>query len=101
MKLLEEEGVPFERVDYFVDPLDEVTLRDVLAKADLSARDVLRTRDPAYRDRGLDDETVDDAWVVAAMVEHPGLLQRPIIVKGDRAVLGRPIENVRALFRET
>jgi len=101
VKLLEEEGVPFERVDYFVDPLDEVTLRDVLAKADLSARDVLRTRDPAYRDLGLDDETVDDASIVAAMVEHPGLLQRPIIVKGDRAVLGRPIENVRALFRET
>ena len=98
MKLLEEEGVDFDRVDYFVDPLDEVTLRDVLAKGDLSPRDVLRKRDKAYRELGLDDETVEDESIVAAIVEHPGLLQRPIIVKGDRAVLGRPIENVRALF---
>ena len=98
MKLLEEEGVDFDRVNYFVDALDEATLRDVLAKGDLSPRDVLRKRDKAYRELGLDDETVDDEAIVSAIVEHPGLLQRPIIVKGNRAVLGRPIENVRALF---
>ena len=101
MKLLEEEGVPFDRIDYFVDPLDEETLRGVLAKAELSARDVLRTREKAYRALGLDDETLDEAAIVTAIIEHPGLLQRPIIVKGDRAVLGRPIENVRSLFRAT
>jgi len=98
VKLLEEEGVDFDRVDYFVDSLDEATLRDVLSKGDLSPRDVLRKRDKAYRDLGLDDEAVDDEAVISAIVEHPGLLQRPIIVKGKRAVLGRPIENVRALL---
>jgi len=98
VKLLEEEGVDFDRVDYFVDSLDEATLRDVLFKGDLSPRDVLRKREKAYRHLGLDDEAVDDEAVISAIVEHPGLLQRPIIVKGKRAVLGRPIENVRALL---
>jgi arsenate reductase len=98
VKLLEEEGVDFDRVNYFVDALDEATLRDVLAKGDLSPRDVLRTRDKAFRELGLDDESVGDDAIIAALVEHPGLLQRPIVVKGDRAVLGRPIENVRHLF---
>lgn len=99
MKLLEEEGVPYSRVNYFVDPLDAAALRAVLAKAALGPRDVLRTRDPAYRQLGLADPSVDDDALISAMVEHPGLLQRPIIVRGDRAVLGRPIESVRALFQ--
>ena len=73
-------------------------LRDVLARGDLSPRDVLRTRDKAYKELGLADESVSDAALISALVEHPGLLQRPIVVKGDRAVLGRPIENVRQLF---
>lgn len=98
MQLLEEEGVDFERVNYFVDALDAATLRDVLAKGDLSPRDVLRTRDKAYKELGLDDEAVPDDALIDAIVEHPGLLQRPIVVRGDRAVLGRPIENVRTLF---
>ena len=101
MKLLEDEGVDFDRVNYFVDPLDEAMLRDVLTKGDLSPRDVLRKRDAAYRDLGLDDESVDDESIIAAIVAHPGLLQRPIVVKGDRAVLGRPVENVRELIRAT
>jgi len=101
VKLLEDEGVDFDRVNYFVDPLDEAMLRDVLAKGDLSPRDVLRKRDAAFRDLGLDDESVDDESIIAAIVAHPGLLQRPIVVKGDRAVLGRPVENVRELIRAT
>ena len=98
MKLLEEEGVPFDRVNYFTDPLDEATLQDLLSKGGLSPRDVLRKRDKAYRELGLDGADVTDDTIVAAIVAHPGLLQRPIVVKGGRAVLGRPIENVRALF---
>lgn len=98
MKLLEEEGVAFNRVNYFIDPLDVATLSELLAKADLSPRDVLRKRDKAYAELGLDDESAGDARVLEAIVDHPGLLQRPIIERGDRAVLGRPIERVRELF---
>ena len=98
MQLLKEEGLDFERVNYFVDPLDEITLREILSKAGLSPRDVLRTRDRMYSELNLDSYDVSDDVLLAALVEHPSLLQRPIIVRGDSAVLGRPIENVRALF---
>ena len=85
-------------MNYFVDPLDEITLREILSKAGLSPRDVLRTRDRMYSELNLDSYDVSDDVLLAALVEHPSLLQRPIIVRGDSAVLGRPIENVRALF---
>ena len=98
MQLLKEEGLDFERVNYFVDPLDEITLREILSKTGLSPRDVLRTRDRVYSELNLDSDDVSDDVLLAALVEHPSLLQRPIIVRGDSAVLGRPIENVRALF---
>ena len=98
MQLLKEEGLDFERVNYFVDPLDEITLREILSKAGLSPRDVLRTRDRLYSELNLDSDDVSDDVLLAALVAHPSLLQRPIIVRGDSAVLGRPIENVRALF---
>ncbi len=98
MQLLKEEGLDFERVNYFVDPLDEITLREILSKAGLSPRDMLRTRDRVYSELNLDSDDVSDDVLLAALVEHPSLLQRPIIVRGDSAVLGRPIENVRALF---
>ena len=98
MQLLEEEGLNFDRVNYFLDPLDEITLREILSKAGLSPRDVIRTRDRVYSELNLDSDDLSDDVLLAALVEHPSLLQRPIIVRGDRAVLGRPIENVRALF---
>lgn len=98
MKLLGEEGVDFERVNYFIDALDEAQLRSLLDKGGLSARDVLRKREKAYKELGLDDESIGEDELIRAIVENPGLLQRPIIERGDRAVLGRPIERVRELF---
>jgi arsenate reductase len=98
VKLLEQEGVDFERVNYFVEALDESALAALLRKADLSARDVLRTRDKAYRELGLDDDSLTDGDILRAIVQHPGLLQRPIVERGERAVLARPIEAVRALL---
>tara|TARA_A100001037_G_scaffold40308_1_gene31367 strand:+ start:4559 stop:4855 length:297 start_codon:yes stop_codon:yes gene_type:complete len=98
VQLLEEEGLNFDRVNYFLDPLDEITLREILSKAGLSPRDVIRTRDRVYSELNLDSDDLSDDVLLAALVEYPSLLQRPIVVRGDRAVLGRPIENVRALF---
>ncbi len=96
--LLREEGIDFDRVNYVIEPLDEATLRRLLAKAGLEPRDVLRTREAAYRELGLDDVTIDDETVLRALVEHSELLQRPIVERGDRAVLARPVEKVRTLL---
>lgn len=98
VKLLEEEGIEFERVDYFVEPLSERKLNMLLEKAGLTARELLRVREPAYRTLGLADPSRSEAELIRAMVEHPELVQRPIVERGDRAVLARPVENVRALL---
>ncbi|HEX8068001.1 MAG TPA: ArsC/Spx/MgsR family protein [Thermoleophilaceae bacterium] len=93
-KLLEERGVDFERVDYHVDPLPEEKVRELLRKAGASPRDVLRRREPLYDELGLDGGEHSDDELVTLMVEHPQLLQRPIVERGERAVLARPVERV-------
>ena len=96
--LLEEEGVDFEKVDYHVLGLRTEEVEDILAKTGLSARDVLRKREPVYKELDLANRDLSEDELVALMVEHPALLQRPIVIKGDRGVLARPIEKVRELF---
>ncbi len=88
--LLAERGIDFDRVEYHVEGLTEPQLRDLLAKAGITAAHVLRTREPGARE--LKD--ADEDTIIAAMVERPELLQRPIVVNGDRAVLARPVERV-------
>lgn len=88
--LLAERGIDFERVEYHVEGLREDELRDLLAKAGLAPADALRMREPGARElAGAGDDAI-----IAAMVEAPKLLQRPIVVNGDRAVLARPVERV-------
>jgi arsenate reductase (glutaredoxin) len=96
-KLLEGQGVDFERVNYFVDPLSGAKLRELLEKAGLGPRDVLRAREARAAGIKKDDGRSDDE-ILALLVERPELLQRPIVERGDRAVLGRPVEAVRELF---
>jgi arsenate reductase len=89
--LLTEKGLAFEYREYTEQPLSKAELEDVLGKLGCGPRDVLRGRDA--KTLGLSgDET--DAQLIALMAEHPTLLQRPIGVKGKRAVLGRPVENL-------
>jgi arsenate reductase (glutaredoxin) len=87
--LLAERGIDFKRVEYHVEGLTEPEIRGLLAKTGGSAADLLRTREEGARE--LVD--ADDDIVIAAMVARPELLQRPIVVNGDRAVLARPIER--------
>ena len=96
--LLEERGVDFDTVEYHVEGLPEDTLRSLLAKADLRPGDVLRRREPLVAELGLDRELPSDDELIALMVEHPVLVQRPIVERGDRAVLARPVERVLELL---
>lgn len=99
-RLLREEGVDFDRVNYYVEPLTRGTLEALLSKAGLRPRDVLRKGSREYRELGLEDPSVPDDEIVRHLVEHPDLLQRPIVTLGDRAVLARPVEKVRELLTE-
>ncbi|MBO0767438.1 MAG: arsenate reductase [Solirubrobacterales bacterium] len=94
-KLLGENGIDFERVNYITDPLSAEQIQELLGKAGLRPRDVVRMREPGARELNLDD----DAAVLAALAADPTLLQRPIVVRGDRAVLARPPERVLELLR--
>jgi arsenate reductase len=96
-ELLAERGIEAERVDYHVTGLTEAEIRDLLVKAGATPRDLLRTREPAYADH-VAGRDLDDDELVGLMAEHPELVQRPIVVRGDRAVLARPVERVLELL---
>lgn len=96
--LLAERGVEYDGIEYHRTGLDEATIRDLLAKAGVGPRDVLRLREPLVAELGLLGEGVSDDEIIAAMAAHPRLLQRPIAVRGDRALLARPVERVLELL---
>lgn len=96
--LLEERGIEFDRVDFHVEPLSADALRELVAKARVPARELFRTKEPVYKELGLGEREVADDEAIALMAEHPQLLERPVVVKDDRAVLARPVERVEELF---
>ena len=93
-ELLTERGIDFDRVEYHVEGLPEAKLRELLRKAGLRPADVLRRREPLVAELGLDRDLHSDEELIAIMVEHPVLVQRPLVERGDRAVLARPPEKV-------
>lgn len=64
----------------------------------ISPRELLRKSEEAYRELDIGGRTLSDDELIALMVKHPDLIQRPIVERGSRAVLGRPVENIRALL---
>jgi arsenate reductase len=89
--LLDERGIDFERVNYHVEPLPEEKLRELVAKAGVPARELLRAKEP--RGKELREREAPDAEVIAAMAADPVLLERPVVERGERAVLARPVER--------
>jgi len=98
-KLLRESGVAFEKVNYYLAPLGEKKLRELIRKLGLKPRELLRTSEGIYRELGLGRKDFSDDQIIALMIKHPELIQRPIVERGARAVLGRPTENVKSLLR--
>jgi arsenate reductase len=97
-RLLKERGAEFEAINYFETPLKEVDLRDLLKKLGLTASEILRKDEPVAKRLGIGRKDFSDEELIALMAKHPDLIQRPIVVCGTRAVLGRPPENVEQLL---
>jgi len=98
-ELLTERGVDFNTVEYHVEGISEPRLRELLAKGGLRPMDVLRRKEPLVAELGLDrDPPPSDDELLALMVEHPVLIQRPLVEEGDRVVLARPVERVLELL---
>jgi arsenate reductase len=96
--LLEERGIDFDRVDFHVEPLTAEEIRELVGKTGRPARELFRAREPVYTELGLGEREVPDDEAIALMAEHTELMQRPVVVRGDRAVLARPVERVDELF---
>lgn len=99
LALLEEKGVEPEVVLYLETAPDAATLRDLLARLGKSPRELMRKGEAAYKENGLADPALSDEELIEAMVRHPKLIERPIVVNGERAALGRPPENVLDILR--
>lgn len=89
----------FDKVNYYLEPLSEKKLRELIKKMGIKPRELLRTSESIYRELELAKQDLSDNEIISLMVKHPDLIQRPIVERGDRAVLGRPTENVRPLLR--
>lgn len=94
LELLQARGLEPIIVRYLETPPDAATLQALLGKLGISARTLLRTGEEEYKTLDLADATLGEEALVQAMAKHPKLIERPILVNGERAVIGRPPENV-------
>lgn len=98
LQLIEDSGVSPEVVLYLETPPSAEEISVLLSKLGINARDLLRKGEDAYKENNLADKNLDDNALIQAMVKSPKLIERPIVVKAAKAVLGRPPENVLALL---
>ena len=98
IQVLKDSGKPFKTVNYYEEPFTRAQLKGLLKKAGLSPRDILRTKEDDYKELGLAKKNLSDDELIDMMVTHPDLIQRPIVEKGERAILARPAETVKQLL---
>lgn len=97
LKILEDSGQDFTIVEYLKNPLTKEELSELLSKLGMSAMDLVRKNEKEWKENFKGRE-ISEEEVVAAMVAHPKLIERPIVISGDRAVVGRPPENISKLL---
>ena len=98
MKILEDLNVEYEIADYLNNPPSADELQSLAKKMGIKARDFTRTKEAVFKELNLKPHLDDDHFMFQKMSENPKLIERPIVVKGDRAVLGRPPEKVEDLL---
>jgi len=94
LALLEKRGIRPRIIEYLVTPPTEAELKSLLKRLGITPRELLRTKEEEYKKAKLDKPDVSDAEIIRALVKYPRLMERPIVVNGDKAALGRPPENV-------
>ncbi len=99
MMQLREAGIDFEAINYIIEPPSRAKLAELAAKMGEGARALIRTKEPAYRELGLDDPGMDDERILDLLAANPVLIQRPILEYGDSAVMARPAARVADALR--
>lgn len=98
LELLQQHSQQIEIIEYLKSPPSVAELQQILAKLGISARQLIRNKEDEYQQLGLADTSLTDAQLIAAMVAQPKLIERPIVVCGNKAVIGRPVSNVLTLL---
>ena len=98
LSLLEEQGIEPQIVEYLHSPPNKTTLKKILNALGLSARELMRKKEAVYKEQGLDNDNLNENQLIEAMLEHPILIERPIVLANDKAAIGRPPENVLAIL---
>ena len=98
MKMLQESGVDFDAINYYIEPIPKAKLKLLLKKMGMRPREVLRSKEPIYKQLRLAERDLSDDQLIDLMVKHPDLIQRPIIEKDERAILARPPERVKEIL---
>ena len=96
--MFRENNIEFEQVNYFIEPLTEQKLRELLGKANLSAFDAVRKNETVYKNLNI-SEIKDENELIKLIAENPSLLQRPIVEVDEQAVLARPVEKVSEILK--
>ncbi len=94
MRILEQHGISLEVIEYLENPPNKGELQAILAKLDLPVRALLRNSESEYETESLADESLDEDDLLTAISHHPILLQRPIVVAQNKAVIARPPSKV-------
>lgn len=97
LDFLKESGLDVKEIRYLENPLDKEQLRELLKKLNISAYDLVRKNEEVYKDEFKDKDLSDEEWI-DAMVKYPKLIERPIVINGNRAVVGRPLEKVEEII---
>jgi arsenate reductase (glutaredoxin) len=92
-------GIDFSTVDYYIDPIPRTRLVDLIRKMRITPRELLRTKEPVYKTLKIGERDLTDDQIIDLMLKHPDLIQRPIVEKGDRAILARPAVRLKEILR--
>lgn len=98
LKLVEESGQPFTAINYYEMPLTKTKLKGLLKKGGLKAKDVLRSKEDIFKSLGLANVEKTEDELIDLMIQHPDLMQRPLVEKGDTVILARPPETVEKIL---
>ena len=98
VKTLNENGVNFEKVNYYIEPFSKTKLQSLLKKMKMKPSEVLRKNEKIYKDLKFKEKNYSEEKILDLMVKYPNLVQRPIIEKGNKAILARPHERIKEIF---
>jgi arsenate reductase len=99
VKMLEEMGIEFERLNYYISPFTKNKLKTLLKKMNMKPSELLRKNEDAYKKLDFKKKSYSENQILDLLIENHNLIQRPIIEKGKKAVLGRPVEKIKELFQ--